>query len=55
MIKLGISPGERVESFKTLRQADDGKDALAKELYKSLFDGIIDRINQSLKPSGSHR
>jgi myosin heavy subunit len=33
---------------KSLRQAEDGRDALARELYSSLFYGVIDKVNTSL-------
>ncbi|OWF54075.1 uncharacterized protein LOC110445657 [Mizuhopecten yessoensis] len=45
--------GETIVSFKTIQQAEDGRDALAKELYNSLFNGIIDRINRELRPEQS--
>ncbi|XP_033749200.1 uncharacterized protein LOC117333891 [Pecten maximus] len=44
--------GETIVSSKTMQQAEDGRDALAKELYNSLFTGIIDRINYVLRPEG---
>lgn len=47
---LHLFSGERILSLKTLREAEDGRDALAKELFTSVFAGIIDRINHVLRP-----
>nr|KAG5697372.1 hypothetical protein BaRGS_004098 [Batillaria attramentaria] len=41
--------GERMVKFKSERQARDGRDALARELYSVLFYGVIDRINRNLQ------
>ncbi|XP_041375063.1 uncharacterized protein LOC121387901 [Gigantopelta aegis] len=41
--------GEPVTKHKSVRQARDGRDALARELYASLFYGITDRINTKLE------
>ncbi|XP_076465689.1 uncharacterized protein LOC143297300 [Babylonia areolata] len=41
--------GERIIRHKTLRQARDGRDALARELYAVLFYGVIDKINHNLR------
>ncbi|XP_070177240.1 uncharacterized protein [Littorina saxatilis] len=46
--------GERMVRQKTLRQARDGRDALARELYSVLFYGIIDKINLNLRQGTSH-
>ena len=39
---------------KTLRQAEDGRDALARELYSVLFYGVIDKINRNLRSGNKH-
>ena len=39
---------------KTLRQAEDGRDALARELYSVLFYGVIDKINHNLRSGNQH-
>ena len=44
-----LTAGEKMARQKTLRQARDGRDALARELYSVLFYGVIDRINHSLR------
>ncbi|KGN59875.1 myosin-2 [Cucumis sativus] len=38
----------------TLRQATDARDALAKFIYASLFDWVVEQINKSLKPRTEH-
>ncbi|XP_046559999.1 uncharacterized protein LOC124269013 [Haliotis rubra] len=40
--------GEEMFRYKSPRQANDGRDAVSRELYSSLFYGIIDKINQKL-------
>lgn len=38
----------------TLRQATNARDALAKFIYASLFDWLVEQINKSLKPRTEH-
>ncbi|XP_046354674.2 uncharacterized protein LOC124134078 [Haliotis rufescens] len=40
--------GEEMIRNKSPRQANDGRDAVSRELYSSLFYGIIDKVNQKL-------
>ncbi|XP_076443985.1 uncharacterized protein LOC143282270 [Babylonia areolata] len=53
-VASGIDPstagGETVVARpKTLRQAEEGRDSLARELYATLFYGILDKVNGSLR------
>ncbi|XP_048256022.1 uncharacterized protein LOC124134072 [Haliotis rufescens] len=45
--------GERIQSWKTLREANDGRDALSKELYARLFGWIVGQVNRNLWPENS--
>ncbi|KAK3581706.1 hypothetical protein CHS0354_031106 [Potamilus streckersoni] len=41
--------GEELRHYKTLEKAQDGRDALVKQLYLCIFEGIITKINTSLQ------
>ncbi|KAK3106529.1 hypothetical protein FSP39_022019, partial [Pinctada imbricata] len=45
--------GETITSFKSLAQAEDGRDALAKTIYERTFGFIVRKINENLNPSKS--
>ncbi|XP_060063803.1 myosin-IIIb-like [Ylistrum balloti] len=47
--------GERIVTLKTVSQASDGRDALAKVLYSRLFSWIVAQINIELDPNVDRR
>ncbi|XP_021346055.1 uncharacterized protein LOC110445656 [Mizuhopecten yessoensis] len=40
--------GERIQSWKNLREANDSRDALVKDLYSRLFGWIVGQVNRKL-------
>ena len=41
-------PGERIQCWKNLREANDSRDALAKDLYSRLFGWIVGQVNRNM-------
>lgn len=46
--------GERIQSWKSEREANAGRDALAKELYSRLFGWIVGQVNRNLWSSSNN-
>ena len=40
--------GERIQCWKNLREANDSRDALAKDLYSRLFGWIVGQVNRNM-------
>lgn len=45
--------GEEIIVYKSLDQAKDGRDALAKHMYERVFGWIVKQINTNLHPHKS--
>ncbi|XP_062596974.1 uncharacterized protein LOC134258441 [Saccostrea cucullata] len=43
--------GEKIQSWKSLREANASRDALAKDLYSRLFGWIVGQINRNIWPN----
>lgn len=46
-----ITRGEKINKFKTMPQAEEGREALAKAVYGRLFAWIVAKLNVHLEPS----
>ena len=49
------NPNEPIQSYKTITQAEDTRDAIAKTLYHRLFGWIIQKVNAYLNPHNISR
>ena len=49
------NPSKPIESYKTITQAEDTRDAIAKTLYHRLFGWIIQKVNAYLNPNNISR
>lgn len=52
-ISTDFVQGEHIQVYKSLDQAKDGRDALAKNIYERLFGWIVKQINSNLHHSHS--
>uniref|UniRef100_A0A8W8N3N0 Myosin motor domain-containing protein n=1 Tax=Magallana gigas TaxID=29159 RepID=A0A8W8N3N0_MAGGI len=50
-----IMAGDKIKVYKSLDQATDGRDALAKHMYERLFGWIVKKINKNLHPNHSSK